>query len=216
MGIINTFLLLLELLICLIPFTDYKISFGNGEGDFLIFSVIYIGVVIHLFWTIRLIRKKANCTLPVQIFSLFTIFILLKATFWRGPEFPWDGDVIVNKGSIKPDTGNQISYSVIIHTGEKDSVEKINLPDPGNKYLTTLWVSDPECTGCNDCMVDSGKLMIPDTLKNDVHPDDIIFLSGKSPYRIQGAPYVRYRIKGQVMGVKAGRAVFYVSEWKRL
>ena len=218
MKIINTALLVIELLICLTLSLGYKISFGNGGMDIVYFGLFFAGVFIHLVWTIRATKKGGAFTLPVIIFSLLIIFILLKASFLRGSEFHWDGDIFVNHGRLKPSEGNSITYSVIADIDKKGPVYKINLPDPQKKYLTTIWVSDPECTGCNDCVIDSGKLLIPDTLKrfvNDPIDRNIIFLEGKSPYEIQGEPYVRYQLKGQVIGVKEGRVVFYVSEWRR-
>ena len=218
MKTINTTLLLIEFLFCLTLFSGYKISFGHGGADDLISGFFCLAVITHFIWTIKIIKKRKDFRLPVVIFSVLTMFILLKASFLRGQEFPWDGDIIVNYGRPKPNFDNQITYSIATSVGQKDTVYKVNLPDPGKKYLTTLWVSDPECTGCNDCIIDSGKLIIPDTLKkfwSDPISSDVIFLDGKSPYQIEGEPYIRYQLKGQVTGIKEGRVVFYVSEWTR-
>ena len=213
---LNIVLLLCELAICIVMLCGYTITFGHGQWDVVFFGLFYIGVAIHLVWTIRLVIKKQPVKRPAIIFLSFTIFILLKVSFLRGSQFPWDGDLIVNHGRLKPNYGNAVIYSVVTSIGQKDSMYKITMPDPGKRYLTTLWVSDPECTGCDDCMIDSGRVLIPDTLKryvNDPISSDIIFLGGKSPYQIQDVPYRRYRLKGQVIGVRNGRLVFYVYEW---
>jgi hypothetical protein len=219
MKIANTSLLLFEFLFCAFLFSGKEIAFGYGERDFWFFGFIYLWVIVHLVWTFRIVQKSKNYRFPVIISKMVIFFILLKASFLRGAEFPWDGDLIVNQGRLKPDLGNNITYTVTKSNRQKDTIIKINVPDPKNKYLTTLWVSDPECTGCNDCMLDSGKILIPDTLKDfgisSSNFGDILLLEGKSPYEIQGEPYVSYKIKGQAIGVREGKVIFYVSEWSR-
>jgi hypothetical protein len=218
MKILNQILLLIEILICLILLSGQTIAFGHGEADFFYFCLFYLGITIHLIWTIFSTAKNKNFTLTLIIFSILTLSIISKATIFRGTKFPWDGDIFVNHGRLKPNTGNNITYTIISTFRSRDSTIVINLPDPEKKYLSTLLVSDPECTGCNDCVIESGKVKIPDTLKrfmNDTLGNDIILLEGKSPYDIQDEAYVSYKIKGQITGIKDGKIVFYVSDWTR-
>ena len=218
MKTLNFALLLFEILTCVLILTGHNIAFGHGGPDFFYFCLFYLGVTAHFVWTIRSTIRHKTVKLQLIIFSVLTLFILLKATIFRGSEFPWDGDIFVNHGRHKPNKGNNIIYTVTSTFENKDSTIILNLPDPDKKYLTTLWVSDPECTGCNDCVIDSGKLLVPDTLKKfikDPISSDVLLLEGKSPYNIQGEPYIRYKITGQVTGVRDGRIVFYVSDWTR-
>jgi hypothetical protein len=218
MKTLNFALLFLEILICLVILSGHKIAFGHGETDFFYFCLFYLSVIGHFVLTISSTIRHQTVKLQLIIFSLLTLFILSKATIFRGAEFPWDGDIFVNHGRQKPNKGNNIIYTVTSIFENKDSIIILNLPDPDKKYLTTLWVSDPECTGCNDCVIDSGKLLVPDTLKkfiNDPISNNVLLLEGKSPYDIQGEPYISYKITGQVTGVKEGRLVFYVSDWTR-
>ena len=218
MKTLNFALLLFEILTCVIILSGHNIAFGHGGTDFFYFCLFYLSVTVHFVLTIRSTIRHKTIKLQLIIFSLLTLFIISKATIFRGSEFPWDGDIFVNHGRQKPNKGNNIIYTVTSTFENKDSTIILNLPDPDKKYLTTLWVSDPECTGCNDCVIDSGKLLVPDTLRkfiNDPISNDVLLLEGKSPYDIQGEPYIRYKITGQVTGVKDGRLVFYVSDWTR-
>ncbi len=218
MKTLNFALLLFEILTCVVILSGHKIAFGHGETDFFYFCFFYLSVTVHFVWTIRSTARHKAVKPQLIIFSLLTLYILSEATVFRGSEFPWDGDIFVNHGRQKPNKGNSIIYTVTSTFENKDSTIILDLPDPGKKYLTTLWVSDPECTGCNDCVIDSGKLLVPDTLKkfiNDPIGNYVLLLKGKSPYDIQGEPYIHYKITGQVTGVKDGRLVFYVSDWIR-
>jgi len=218
MKILNLTILFFEILVCALILSGHRIAFGHGESDLFYFCLLYLIVTVHLIWTIVSTFKNETLKLQSIIFAVLTLFILSKATLFRGSNFPWDGEVFVNHGRLKPNNGSNIIYTVTTTFANKDSTLVLNVPDPGKKFLTTLWVSDPECTGCNDCVIDSGKLLIPDTLRrflNDPIANDILFLEGKSPYNIQGEPYISYKIVGQVTGVRGGRLVFYVSDWTR-
>lgn len=72
------------------------LMFGVGVGDmFMCLTLIaftialYIGVVIFLalkqnrFWWVILFCSSL----------IFTLYISLEATFWRGPEFRWNGQI---------------------------------------------------------------------------------------------------------------------------
>lgn len=219
MKTVNIAILFFELLVCVIILTGHQIAFGQGASDFYYFSLFYLGVAIHSVWTVALLVGKKTFKAPSIIFSILTIFFLLKATIFRGSKIPWDGEVFVNHGRQKPNIGGNIIYTITDFSEGKNSSIILSLPNPDKKYLTTLWVSDPECTGCNDCRIDSGTLLIPDTLRqflNDPVGSDILLLEGKSPYRIQSEPYIPYKISGQVVGVRHGRLVFYVSDWTRI
>ncbi len=82
--------------------------------------------------------------------------------------------------------------------------------------MTELWVSDPECTECKDCYVDSGQIKMPAVLKQyNTKWDRDFILTCNNPYDIEKEAYISYIIKGRVIGVKWGYPVFCVTEWKR-
>jgi len=75
--------------------TFYKhISFGLGLGDIFGYLVLYIGTLIHLVLT-RVFRKRGELlhAFLAIIFLTFTVFIVLKATIWRGHEYRWNGSL---------------------------------------------------------------------------------------------------------------------------
>jgi hypothetical protein len=117
--------------------------------------------------------------------------------------------------ALTPET--KLVYNVTVRQNQKDSIFTINSADSTEKYLTELWVSDPECTECKDCYVDSGKIKIPTELKQYIKDEWLkdFFLICNNPYDIEKEAYVKYIIKGQVTGAKHGRPVFCVTEWKR-
>lgn len=218
MKIANLILITSELLLCIIfIFGDY-FAFGNGQDDIVYYFLMVCSLVIHLVFTIILLIKRKSLKILTYIFSLTTLFFLLKASFFRGPDFPWDGDIIVNHGRLKPNKDNKITYKVKTNTDKygQDSLVFENIDS--YKYNSTLWGSDPECTECEDCVIDSGKVIIPDTLKKFMNPiyNGVLLLEGKSPYKIQGKPYAKYKIQGQVIGVNNGKLIFYVSYWSSL
>ncbi|MCD1117713.1 hypothetical protein [Chryseobacterium turcicum] len=75
--------------------TFYKhISFGKGLGDMLGYCILYVTTITHLIITI-IFRKKGNSIHAVfsLIFFIQTLIICLKATAWRGSEYPWNGNI---------------------------------------------------------------------------------------------------------------------------
>ena len=108
-------------------------------------------------------------------------------------------------------------YHVTVRQNQRDSTFTINPTDPTEKYFTELWVSDPECTECRDCYVDSGQIKIPTELKEFIDKEwqKDFYLTCNNPYDIEKEAYVKYILKGQITGAKHGRPVFCVTEWKR-
>jgi len=106
-------------------------------------------------------------------------------------------------------------YKVTVRKNSKDSTFILNSTDSAEKYMTELWVSDPECTECKDCYVDSGEIKIPEVLKQYIEWDKDLLLTCKNPYEIENTYYVNYKLKGHVIGVKRGYLLFCVTEWKR-
>lgn len=106
-------------------------------------------------------------------------------------------------------------FTVTIRKNQKDSTFILNSSDSTEKYMTELWVSDPECTECKDCYVDSGEIKIPEVLKQYVKWDKDLLLTCKNPYVIENTYYVKYKLKGHVTGVKGGYLLFCVTEWER-
>jgi len=119
-------------------------------------------------------------------------------------------------------TKNNVStYTVTVRINSKDSTFKIKTQDLKEKYMTELWVSDPECTECKDCYVDSGEVKIPEALKQYIRKDETtwgkdLILTCKNPYHIENTSNVSYKISGHVISVKYGYLIFCVDKWMRL
>ncbi|MFN8368823.1 MAG: hypothetical protein U0Y96_16415 [Candidatus Kapaibacterium sp.] len=105
--------------------------------------------------------------------------------------------------------------TVTIRENQKDSTFILHLAQPTERYMTELLVSDPECTECKDCFVDSGEIKIPEVLKQYVKWDKDILLACKNPYEIENTSYAKYKLKGYVTGVRKGYLIFCVTDWKR-
>lgn len=89
---INVFVLCYELFFCVgvSGIFGFGIAFGFGLGDLFYFTLVCLVTVAHIIWTI-VIRKKAASSFiaPILIFSTTSILFSLKATIWRGIEYPW-------------------------------------------------------------------------------------------------------------------------------
>ena len=88
----NYFVLTLQIVICSLG-TFYKhISFGAGLGDIMFYALIYLLLLLQIVLTLILRKKNKTVfrTLTLIFFST-TVLIVLKATIWRGNEYPWNG-----------------------------------------------------------------------------------------------------------------------------
>lgn len=92
--IINLILLFILILIALQLFTG-NIAFGHGLGDLFYFGIIYFVLLIHLCFTFFVRNKDVTYYKVLSIiFLLFIIGIIFKATILRGPEYPWNGNIL--------------------------------------------------------------------------------------------------------------------------
>jgi hypothetical protein len=90
LKLINSIIVIFELFLCGGSVIGFPIVFGHGNGDIYIFIALYLCVIIHILLTIRVHRAPAQRYLLMTIiFGLTTILFSLKATVWRGPEYPW-------------------------------------------------------------------------------------------------------------------------------
>ncbi|MDH7462159.1 hypothetical protein QEG73_12750 [Chitinophagaceae bacterium 26-R-25] len=92
--IANATALSIQFIICFTGTFFKHISFGWGLGDMLWYGLIYLLLIIHFILTITSKNKKAKrFQLMTIIFLSITILICLKATIWRGVEYPWNGNL---------------------------------------------------------------------------------------------------------------------------
>jgi hypothetical protein len=75
--------------------TFYKhISFGMGLGDMIGYAWLYLTTLTHFILTIVSRKKGPTRHLILTIvFLIMTIWICLRATFWRDSAYPWNGSV---------------------------------------------------------------------------------------------------------------------------
>ncbi len=78
--------------------TFYKhIAFGWGLGDLLWYLFMYVALLTHAILTIISRNKPVNRHKYLTIiFLVFTIYICLQATIWRGSEYSWNGKIFYN------------------------------------------------------------------------------------------------------------------------
>lgn len=69
-----------------------RIAFGYGLGDiiniFILWSSTFIYIIVFFINRNKLLRLFATNI----IFSIFSIWIILQSTIWRGSEYKWNGD----------------------------------------------------------------------------------------------------------------------------
>lgn len=87
LALINSVIIVIELFLCGGSVIGFPIVFGHGNGDIYIFSTLYICVILHIILTFR--QRTSRTKLLVIVFGITTILFSLKATVWRGPEYPW-------------------------------------------------------------------------------------------------------------------------------
>ncbi|RYZ49829.1 MAG: hypothetical protein EOP49_15340 [Sphingobacteriales bacterium] len=95
------------------------------------------------------------------------------------------------------------------------------------QHSDVLWVRYMSCTECFDLYIDSGKMIIPQDLSQQMRgrSDRDIIVCGKFPIQNINPgnffhdPSARYRITGKMIGIEtraAGEApLFYVEQWER-
>lgn len=129
---LNTIVLAFGIFLCIGGFIGFQIAFGHGLGDIIYFAILYAVTIVHLIWTI-IIRKATNpivFILPLTIFSITTMLFCLKATIWRGPEYPWNnGKLFFTKSDINVYVETEMMYEIT--NGEKS--DYISIPDPKDK-----------------------------------------------------------------------------------
>ena len=98
MKLLNKIVLYTLIGICILVIMGL-LNFGHGLGNILYFPPIIIATILHILLTRRLIKRNDNSYwFPlIFIFSIVCISILYKATFGRGGEFSWNGDVLFIK-----------------------------------------------------------------------------------------------------------------------
>jgi len=70
-----------------------KIVFGHGLGDIYILSLY---VFVFLLYIIISIKKRSYIIIASVLMIIASLFIIFKATFLRGPEYPWNNKIFVN------------------------------------------------------------------------------------------------------------------------
>ncbi|CAM4399453.1 hypothetical protein FLTE109939_09630 [Flavobacterium terrigena] len=75
------------------------LNFGHGLGNILYFPPIILFTITHILLTRRLIKRNNNTYwfLLIFIFGLICMLIIYKATYGRGGEFSWNGDIFFIK-----------------------------------------------------------------------------------------------------------------------
>ena len=90
---INFSILSLQVLICFLGTFYNKIAFGWGLGDLIWYGIMYLLLFIHLILTLRYRNQDDKLKKIAIVFFILIISICLKATIWRGVEYPWNGKI---------------------------------------------------------------------------------------------------------------------------
>jgi len=89
----NLFVFAVQLLICLLG-TFYKhISFGHGIGDILFYILMYVILIVYFILIFKWGKKPKRLLFLLILSLIVTIYIMLEATFFRGSEYPWNGNI---------------------------------------------------------------------------------------------------------------------------
>jgi hypothetical protein len=92
--ILNSIVLGYLVLVCILGMTFKQITFGWGLADLVGYIILIGGTILHSILTFFLRNKKEGKKAILTIFFLmFSIFISLKATIWRGNEYSWNGSL---------------------------------------------------------------------------------------------------------------------------
>ena len=212
LKIINTILIIFEIFLCVGGFIGFQITFGHGLGDFLDFAFLYALTITHIVWSIK-IRKSSSKSfiLPVLIFFLTSVIFSLKATIWRGGEYSWKNRKLFyghneNVNSVT----SQLIYEITINGKTK----YISLDDPKNQFTVTLKVSKDRDNN-QIANIDSGKLLLPDTLKEFSKNVDynLLLLQGQNPFE-KDSTLKTIIIAGRIIGIKENKFIFFVDKLK--
>jgi hypothetical protein len=98
LKLINSFIIIVELFLCGGGVIGFPIVFGHGNGDIYIFGALYVCIIIHILSTIKLRHSiSTRLLILVVVFGITTLLFTLKATVWRGPEYPWSNGKVFFK-----------------------------------------------------------------------------------------------------------------------
>jgi len=87
---LNALLIAVELFLCTGTLFGLHVTFGNGLGDILYFALLYVITLAHLVFTWEYRRANAGVLMGLLFwFSISSLLFSLKATVWRGSEYPW-------------------------------------------------------------------------------------------------------------------------------
>lgn len=90
LRLINSILIIIELFLCGGGVLGFPVVFGHGQGDLYIFAALYLCVIMHILLSIRFRHGQTQRLLMlIIVFAVTTMLFSLKATIWRGPEYPW-------------------------------------------------------------------------------------------------------------------------------
>ena len=184
-----------------------ELGFGHGLGDIVYYAVLFPITIIHFLWFFKIRKANSkNFIAPLIIFFMSTLYFLLEATVWRGPEAPW---YFVESNA--DDESNRIMYEV--KSGNETNY--IDIVDPKEKYVSELKIT---VTTSNNkiAFIDSGKLVRPDTLKQTLNKSDYkyIIIDGQNPFATDTISKTMF-VKGQIVGMQDTVPVFYISSyWK--
>lgn len=81
-----------------------NIGFGHGLGDWYYIFLIFFLTILTLYFYFKIIKNTQPNKKMIYLFIIFIVIIIisfsLKLTLFRGPEFPWNGDVFLQLNII--------------------------------------------------------------------------------------------------------------------
>lgn len=72
-----------------------KVRFGYGLGDIVYHGITYIALIMYsiiLFFGEQIPERIKM--LFIILFLLFSIYLMLSMSIWRGGEYKWDGNIL--------------------------------------------------------------------------------------------------------------------------
>ncbi len=176
---LNLIVLSYLVLICILGICYKHISFGWGLGDMLGYAMLFGGTIIHLALTYGWRNSNGEFKAVIAIvFLMFSIYITLKATIWRGGEYAWNGSLFYTPCSKRIKIQNKkVEKELLISMCSMEYYSKFTGNWSGNEMEKL-----------------SGELKIPKRLEQYIdYPINKVMIRPATYSQMQGEEFVRIR-----------------------
>jgi hypothetical protein len=136
----------LLIVICGLGLFYRHISFGAGLADYFGYLFLFIVTILHTRATLNTTDDRSYRR-PAITYGLLATFIIIKATFWRGREYPWNGSVFYL----------ECPHKIHIRNGSKDQNRLVGMCYNYDSKFSAVWDG-------HYMHLDSGNIIVPEEL----------------------------------------------------